>query len=85
MDVDPPEGSADGPEQDTPEDLASRRAEAEAGIAALQQKRQPTKVSQKKVDLVKVRPGLSFDPSHSTTHSLYPLFSWFAHLSPAMF
>lgn len=34
--------------------LEAQRQEAEAGIAALQRQRQPTKVSQKKVDQVKV-------------------------------
>ena len=36
------------------ESLEAQRREAEAGIASLQQRRQPTKVSQKKVDQVKV-------------------------------
>lgn len=45
-------GSQEGEEE---ADLAARRAEAEAGIASLQQKKQPTKVSQKKVDQVKVK------------------------------
>ena len=63
MDVDEPENDtqaqASEPQNDGGSqgeaDLAAKRAEAEAGIAALQQKKQSTKVSQKKVDQVKVR------------------------------
>lgn len=40
--------------------LEEQRREAEAGIAALQQQKQPTKVSQKKVDQVKVCSTLFF-------------------------
>jgi hypothetical protein len=52
----------------TQEELAAQRAEAEAGIATLEQRKQPTKVSQKKVDQVKVgsTPLILQCPSHTS-------------------
>ena len=75
MDVDNAEDAAgqsgrgddeDRGDNDEQTELAARRAEAEAGIAALQEKKQATKVSQKKVDSVKV--GRLHTRSRSSTN-----------------
>lgn len=75
MDVDEPEIEGEPQAQESEaqiqgdDELAARRAEAEAGIAALQQKKQPTKVSQKKVDQVKVSISSFFNGGRFHTYT----------------